>query len=336
MVKFQHELLQHQITFSLGESPASQVLSPNGKWLVTGSLRGGMIKIWDVQTGHMERSWIAIPLSPYPYINETSLEYGITALAISPDGKTLVTGGKALKTWEFETGKQIRVFKGFGSGVSYITISANGEILLTDGSAGSLAGAMNIWDLRSGKKIRRTLSDGGWVISPDSTAIIGFRMGENEEPPNLVKVWDLITGEKLRVLENSDAITPTHFTFSPDGRLVAGAGVDGIKIWNFETGEQVQRITKHKNVRFHEHLDHVMRCVFSPDGKALLSSGADGSIQIWTIETSQNIGTLRAENRIGWFATSDDGQVIVGISVIDQHNRVVDDRVVEVWKIPSQ
>jgi WD40 repeat protein len=186
---------------------------------VTGSLRGGRVKVWDIQTGQLQRSWIAVPLSPYPYINETSLEYGITALAISSDGRILVTGGKTLSTWEFETGKQIRVFKGFGSGVSYITISANGEILLTDGSVGSLRRAMNLWHLHSGKKIRRTLSDAGWVISPDSSAIVGFRMDESQDPPTPVKVWNLITGEKLRVLDNSYAIRPNHFAFSPGGKL---------------------------------------------------------------------------------------------------------------------
>jgi WD40 repeat protein len=138
LIAFQHELLQHQRTFGLGESSASQVLSSDGRWLVTGSLRGGVVKIWDIQTGQLQRSWIAVTPSPYPYISETSLEYGITALAISSDRRILATGGKTLKTWEFDTGKQIRVFKGFGSGVSYITISADGEILLTDGSVGSL------------------------------------------------------------------------------------------------------------------------------------------------------------------------------------------------------
>jgi WD40 repeat protein len=290
-----------------------------------------MVKIWDVQIGQLQRSWIAVPLSPYPYINETSLEYGITALAISSDGKILVTGGKALKTWEFETGKQIRVFKGFGSGVSYITISANGEILLTDGSVGSVRGAMNLWYSHNGKKIRRTLSDAGWVISPDSSAIVGFGMDESKASPTPVKVWNLMTGEKLRVLDNGYAITPKHFVFSSDGKLLAGGGFDGIKIWNFETGEQVQKITKHKNVRYHEHLDIVANCSFSPDGELLFSAGSDGSIQIWSIETGQNVGTLDGGNRISWVAISHDGRVIVGVGRDIENNWVVD-----VWTMLSQ
>ncbi|MDX2241061.1 MAG: hypothetical protein NW224_10295 [Leptolyngbyaceae cyanobacterium bins.302] len=242
-----------------------------------------------------------------------------------------MTGGKALKTWEFETGKQIRVFKGFGSGVSYITISANGEILLTDGSVGSLREAMNLWYLNSGKKIRRTLSDAGWVISPDSKAIVGFKVDEDKDPPTPVKVWDLMTGEKLRVLDNGYAIRPKHFVFSSDGKLLAGGGFDGIKIWNFETGEQVQRITKHKNVRYHEHLDIVGNCVFSPEGELLFSAGSDGSIQIWSVETGQNVGTLDGENRIGWVAMSQDGRVVVGIGRDFQNSRFVD-----VWEMPAQ
>ena len=330
MIAFQHELLQHQKTFDLGESSASQVLSPDGRWLVTGSLRGGVVKIWDIQTGQLQRSWIAVTPSPYPYISETSLEYGITALAISSDQRILATGGKALKTWEFATGKQIRVFKGFGSEVSYITISANGEILLTDGSVNSSRGSMNLWYLRNGKKIRRTLSGSGWVISPDSSAIVGFRVDEGKDPPTPVKVWNLMTGEKLRVLENGYAIRPEHFVFSSNGKLLAGVGVDGIKIWNFETGEQVQRITKHRNIKYHEHLDIVANCVFSPDEEFLLSAGSDGSIQIWSMETGQNVGTLDGKERMGWVAMSHDGRVIVGVGG-DVRSRWV----VNVWEMPS-
>ena len=67
------------------------------KWLITGSHRGGMVKVWNMESGTLDRSWVAASLSPYPYMNENSPEFAIAALDISADGKILVTGGKSLK-----------------------------------------------------------------------------------------------------------------------------------------------------------------------------------------------------------------------------------------------
>ena len=323
--EFRHERFQHHRTFTLGESLASQALSPDGMCLVTGSRKGGLVKLWNTHTGQLDRAWTAVPLSPYPYINETSIEYGITALAISPDGGTLVVGGKALKTWELKTGKPIRAFKGFGSRVSYATVSTDAQILLTDGTVG-IRRAMNVWSLSSGKKIRRSLSAAGWVISPDSKMIVGFEMEECGDSPRPVKVWDLMTGEILRHLDNRYAIRAQQFTFSPDGKLLAGSGFDGIKIWNFETGEQIQRVEKYRNVQFHEHLDRVHTIIFSPDRKSLLSTGSDGSIQIWDVEAGTNVGALQSEARLGWIGMSINGQTIVGVGGAGQNSNIV-----EVW-----
>jgi WD40 repeat protein len=331
MIRFRHELLQYNNTFDLGELPESKILSPDGRWLITGSRKGGTVKIWDVQTGQIQRSWVAVPLSPYPYINENSPGYDIAALGITPDGKTLATGGKALKTWDFETGKQVRAFKGFGSWVSYISISTDGKVLVTNGTAGPLREAWNIWHLDTGKKIRRSLFQQGRLVSPDTEMVVGFDMNDYGKPPAPIKVWSLATGEWLYSLDNSHAIRPKTFVFSPDGSLLAGGGANGIKIWDFATGEQVQRIQKDKNIRFHEHLDNVSNFVFSPDGKFLLSSGSDGLVQIWSVETGQNAGTLQGENEIGWIAISHDGHIVIG----SKRNKQ-DSQAISVWSILLQ
>jgi WD40 repeat protein len=324
LMVFQHNF-KHQKIFDIGEAPSCQALSPDGRYLVTGYSKDGLVKVWDTNTGQMRQSWVTVPLSPNPYI-ETIQGHRITALAISPDGETLITGGKALKSWELSTGKQIRSFKGFGSWVSYIRISPNGQILLTDGTAGRTTESTNIWHLQTGKKIRRSLSESECAMSPNGKEIVGFEMHEYNEPPKPIKVRDLMTGKILRLLDNEYAIRPRKFTFSPDGKFLAGSGFDGIKIWIFETGKLSQRIDKFKNARFHVHLDNISTVVFSPDGKYLFSTGSDEFIQAWDVDTGENVNTLKSELSAQWIGMSVDGKTLLGVCG-DRENTNT-----EIWK----
>lgn len=308
-----YTLLKHQLTFRLDKPFASIALSPDGNFLVTGGRGDQTVKIWDLQTGQVLRSWLATPLSPYPGANI------IDAVALSSDGEILLTGGSVLKAWEFETGRQIRVFKGSTSYTGYITISEDSSIVITEND-GRTDGTINVWDLRRGRKIRRQIGNAfvKWVISPDSKAVVGSdRLNEA-----VLKVWEGVTGDELRTLDNRYAIRVKQLTFSSDGRLLAGGGIDGIKIWDFETGEQIQRIEKSRNISFHKHLDCIGSLVFSPDNKTILSSGEDGLIQVWDISTGECIKSLGGHGF--WIALSKNVKTLIGL---DRYQTV------EVWRI---
>jgi WD40 repeat protein len=308
-----YNLLEHQLTFRLDKPFASIALSSDGKFLVTGGRDDQTAKIWDLQTGQILRSWLVTSLSPYSGANI------IDAVALSPDGKTLVTGGTVLKSWEFETGRQVRAFKGSTSYTGYITISADSSILVTE-NAGHTDGTINIWDLKRGRKIRRQIGSAfvKWVISPDNKAVVGSDRSDEA----VLKVWDVMTGDELRTLDNRYAIRVKHLTFNSDGKLLAGGGIDGIKIWDFETGEQNQRVEKFRNISFHNHLDCIRSLAFSPDSRSILSSGEDGLIRVWSVDTGEHIGSI--EGHIFWIALSKDARTLVGL---DRHQRV------NVWRV---
>lgn len=313
-----YKFLRHQLTLSLEQPSASIALSPNGKVLVTGGREDGTIKIWNTQTGQIVNSWLAGPLSPYPGKNQ------ILSLAISGDGATLVTGGRFLKQWELETGKQVRIFKGSTSWTSYTIISADSSILVTE-NWGGIEAKMIVWDLKRGKKIRTKIGTISvlWVISLDSSMVVG-----EDNFDKSIKVWNLKTGEMIRALDTSGAIRVHKLAFSPDGKLLAGGGSDGIRIWNFNTGQQIQTIDKFKNIRFHEHLDTVFSLIFSYDGKTLLTSGRDGLIQFWDITTGKNVGTLEGQYRVGFIAMSNDNHTLVGFGGNNQNEQFI-----EIWRV---
>src|SRR4051794_2945942 len=81
----------------------------------------------------------------------------VTALAFSPDGKTLVTGaggpsGKSgeVRLWDVGTGKEVRTHKGHAEHVHGVAFSSDGKTLA---SASMADGQVKVWDVGTGKEL---------------------------------------------------------------------------------------------------------------------------------------------------------------------------------------
>lgn len=306
-------LFERQLVLSPDTPQYSMVCSSSGQLLATGGINDATIRVWNIKTGQLVRSWLVHPPSPY-----SRDENRIYSLTLDSNEKVLVSGGALIQAWNLVTGELLRTFKGGGWALQ-VEISPNGKNLATFDDEKTI-----VWDVDKGKRIRRRFGGQGGIrnilISSNNQELIG---GDSSD--SRIKVWNLTEGQVLRTIEPSGSAKIRGIAISSDSRFLAGYGFHGIKIWNYSTGTQVLSINKtHYERRFYEHLDNVFCSVFSPDGKILLSSGSDGFIQFWDTNTGEHISTLEGRHRIHSFVMSADGLTLV--------TRSVEDQTIEVWK----
>ncbi|NMG07847.1 WD40 repeat domain-containing protein [Brasilonema sp. UFV-L1] len=139
------DLMQRQvaIALSLEDTAAhSLALSPDGQTLVTGSYR--KIKVWRLcqQEGK-------IPLVPELLHSFTGHSHIVRSLAVSTDGKLLVSGSrdKTIKIWHLENGELLRTLNGHRDGVYAIGLSPDGQII----ASGSADKTIKLWHIETGE-----------------------------------------------------------------------------------------------------------------------------------------------------------------------------------------
>src|SRR5436309_11755475 len=93
--------------------------------------------------------------------------------------------------------------------------------------------------------------------------------------------------------------------FSPDGKAVASAAGDCVKVWELGTGREVAAI------RGHAASQEVMAVAFSPDGALLASGGCDTTVRLWDVAAGQERAVLRGHvSGVRSVAFSPDGRTL--------------------------
>ncbi len=243
---------------------------------------------------------------------------GIASVHYSPDGKLVASGGgdKFVRVWEAATGKEVLTLKGPSSFTCVVRFSPDGHTVAAAGYEAGAGNAIYLHDVRTGKELPRLPghASGGvrrLLFTPDGKQIVSAGFDGH------VRVWDIESAKELRSFK-AESGTVYGLAMSADGKTVATAGRDGLRLWDLATGAEQPRdgMAKHNCVA----------CALSPDGK-LVASGDSGTVTLWEAATGKEVMTLRGyKGELSYLVFSGDGRTLFTGSY---------DRMIRVWEVRS-
>jgi WD40 repeat protein len=236
---------------------------------------------------------LATPLLAYRH------EYGLVALAISPDGRRMASSDfegfiaqRDLSVAEPPDVSQLR------------PVSFPGLFYTREGRVVAVpAGDDRVWWQEGDDWHARRIPDllGGPLasLSPDGEQFACY--GRDRRT---IRVWTWPACEERVTLEGHDAVI-SALAFTPDGRAVATGDGDGIiKVWDPSTGRE--------RASWRAHTEHVLDLGFTRDGTLLASvSLVDARVRLWEVADGQLRGEMVFPRASGALAFTPDGTHLV-------------------------
>jgi WD40 repeat protein/tRNA A-37 threonylcarbamoyl transferase component Bud32 len=196
----------------------------------------------------------------------------IWAVAWSPDGGTIALAGDDAKIylWDYQAREPRAILTGHFGQVVDVSFNHRGDLL----ASRSWDGTTRIWDPIVARDLL-AIPGGFRSFSPDDQRLAFTNVAQNG-------IWEVATGRECQVLAGHP--TNGQAALSPDGRLLAGAGSQGVRLWQVPDLVEVATLQT----------GPTRAAVFHPDGKSLLIGGNRGTHR-WplTWDRSEQPATLR-------------------------------------------
>lgn len=261
----------------------------------------------------------------------------IHALALSADGRTIVTGAinGVIHLWDAATGKQKRCITGNYHQINALAFSPDGRTLA------AASDAVRFWDLEGERRRWPTLKSAQGMndlaFAPDGKALY------TSDSDRRLRVWDLTTTEPKSVLLKGQTGTCLGLALSPDGKTLASGNIDS-KVYVLDPtgadpvgtfqvgGGKVFRVAYSSDGRFlaaaavpsnsihiwdlKERTERVLgrkthynSLAFSPNNRYVAANGIDGHLYLWDPATGDQL----ARRKVGGLALtfSPDSQTVI-------------------------
>jgi len=215
----------------------------------------GLVKLWDAVSG---RELWTRPA-------QAGVRGGV---AFIPNGTLLAASGDGNTVAVFDTNSAARqlTLTGHSSPVTAIAFSPDGTRVATAAQDGT----MKLWDSTSGKQLRTVYGSGVRALefSPDNTRILTV------EQDGTVSLWPATdTSEILPLLTLHIDGQGAGVAFNPNGRSFATTDGTDVRIWDADTGREIQRFTASNT--------NLTRVAWSKDGTRVAVGGLDRQVTVW-------------------------------------------------------
>jgi eukaryotic-like serine/threonine-protein kinase len=274
----------------------SMALSADGRRVATGCTTG--TKLWDLTSTQGCRT--------FPGHRGV-----INAVAFSPDGQSVATGG-ADETLVLRRVTDGHVHweaphPGKWKGIIAVAFSPDGRQI----ASATRDEAVRLWDAKTGAATRKLPQPGATCVafSPDSRHLATAAFD------GLVKIWDAHSGVEMRSIQVIDGAL-WGIGFSPDGSHLATAGRGGqLVVYDAENGRRVTTISGH--------VGEVTALAYCPTRPVIATASGDRIIRLWDARTGREMSKLQGHNlKITAITFSPDGDRVASAS---------DDGTVRIW-----
>ncbi len=286
----------------------SLALSADGGRLV--SLSSIDLRLWDTGTGQtlklLENSEEWDPETGELIDFSEWHPDGASSVAISADGRWIVSAGTTLRVWDSENLELRVVLEGHSNQVQKLCFSEDGNNIVSASDDGSI----RVWDIKQGSCVRcleENFYPEAVALGADGTLAVGAK--------EAIHIFDLRTANRLLTLEGHRS-SVTALALNADGtRLISGSYDKSLRVWDLRTGDCL-RVQTNLNMR-------IRTVALSADGTRAISSGGDRDVWIWDVENGYwHNGATAHENRVNTLCFDADEQRLLSSST---------DRTVRIW-----
>lgn len=259
-------------------------ISADGR-LVAAGLWRGTIRLWEIPTGE-------------PLADLKDRESYVEGLALSPDGRTLVSVGGVTDTaahlWDVASRKRL---PGTVVGAVFAAFSPDGRRFVT----GSGYEWVRLWRTADRKQAGAAMRHGelaaGTAFSPDG------RLLATASWDRTVRLWRVADGTAVGgpLTGHTDQVNAVVFL---DGRTLASAGYDRVvRVWDVTT-------RKATGATFRGALSTINALAVGPDGALLAAATGRDGVWLWDVATRRLLTRPVATGQFQAVAFSGNGLVL--------------------------
>lgn len=233
------------------------------------------------------------------------LDKGISALCITRDGKRLVTGHEngTVQIWDATTGKMVHRISAHVRHVNCLSLSSDGNRLISVGGIAVGKDEPKIWAVASGTLEFTLPQRDGYRyrqahFSANGSHFVAADGGQ-------LQVWDAAAQKAATSFASGHFGNIYCVCYASAKNVVATGSEDGtIRIWDAGNGKELHCLRGHdKDIR------HV--CL-SSDGKRVASANGDDTVRVWDTTSGQEVLRFNDQHAgPGGICFSNDGRLFI-------------------------